>query len=87
MVLSVSVDEDQKALQDFIQKEHISFAVGRDPESTLAHRYGTYQFPESYILDRHGRVAEKIVGPTDWNDPRIEKFVLDLVGSGDRASP
>jgi cytochrome c biogenesis protein CcmG/thiol:disulfide interchange protein DsbE len=77
-VLSVSVDEDPKALQAFIQNEHISFAVGRDPESVLAHRYGTFQFPESYILDRHGRVAEKIVGATDWNDPRIQNFVLEL---------
>jgi peroxiredoxin len=80
VVLGISVDEDQKALQDFIQKNHISYPIGRDPDRSLSARFGTYQFPETYILDRRGLVAEKVVGPTDWDDPRMEKFVLDLAG-------
>ena len=78
IVLSVSVDENQKALQDFVQKNHVSFLVGRDPDRSLEARYGTYVFPESYILDRQGRVAEKIANAADWNDPRMQNFVLDL---------
>jgi len=82
IVLGVSVDEDQKALQDFIRKNHISYPVGRDPNRSLAARYGTVQFPETYILDRAGRVAEKVVGATDWDDPRLQDFVLDLARGG-----
>ena len=78
IVLSISVDEDQKALQDFIQENHISYPVGRDPDRSLSARYGTFQFPETYILDRQGKVAEKVMGAIDWNDPRIQNFVLDL---------
>jgi peroxiredoxin len=79
-VLSVSVDDNKKALQDFIQKYHISYPVGCDPDRSLAARYGTVLFPETYILDRTGRVAEKIAEGIDWNDPRIQTFVLDLAG-------
>ena len=78
IVLSVSVDEDQKALQDFIQKYQISYPVGRDPDRSLSARYGTVQFPETYILDRRGLLAEKVVGATDWDDPRMQDFVLGL---------
>jgi peroxiredoxin len=78
IVLSISVDEDPKALQDFIQKYHISYPVGRDPDQSLAARYGTFLFPETYILDRRGLLAEKVVGATDWDDPRMQSFVLDL---------
>jgi peroxiredoxin len=78
IVLGLSVDEDQKALQDFIELYHISYPIGRDPDRSLSARYGTYQFPETYILDRHGRVAEKVVGAIDWNDSRIQEFVLGL---------
>jgi cytochrome c biogenesis protein CcmG, thiol:disulfide interchange protein DsbE len=78
IVLGVSVDENPKTLQDFIQKYHISYPVGRDPEQSLAARYGTFLFPETYILDRRGLVAEKVVGAIDWDDPRIQNFVLDL---------
>jgi len=83
IVLSVSVDGDQKALQDFVQQYHISYPVGRDPDRSLAARFGTWQFPESYILDRHGLLAEKVANAADWDDPRIQSFVLDLArGSG-----
>jgi peroxiredoxin len=78
LVLSISVDEDQKALQEFVQKYRISYPVGRDPDRSLAARYGTLQFPESYILDRRGLLAEKVVGAIDWDDPRIQNFVLNL---------
>ena len=84
IVLSVSVDEDEKALEDFIQKYHISYPVGRDPDRSLAARYGTSLFPETYILDRRGLVAEKVADATDWNDPRIQNFVLDLARGSNR---
>ncbi len=78
VVLGISVDQDLTALKDFVQENKIPYPVGRDPNQTLSSRYGTYQFPESYILDRHGRLAEKIIGATDWNDDRLQKFVLNL---------
>ena len=77
-VLSVSVDQNQKTLEDFIQKYHISYPVGRDPDRSLAARYGTFLFPETYILDRRGLVAEKVADAADWNDARLQNFVLDL---------
>jgi peroxiredoxin len=78
VVLSISVDEDQTALQDFIQRNQITYPVGRDPDRSLSARYGTSQFPETYILDRQGKLAEKVIGAIDWDDARIQNFVLDL---------
>jgi cytochrome c biogenesis protein CcmG/thiol:disulfide interchange protein DsbE len=78
VVLGISVDEDSNALQNFVQENHISYPIGRDPDRSLSARYGTSQFPETYILDRRGRVAEKVIGATDWDDARIQDFVLDL---------
>jgi cytochrome c biogenesis protein CcmG/thiol:disulfide interchange protein DsbE len=78
VVLGVSVDDDRQALQEFIQKNRISYPIGRDPDRALSSRYGTVQFPESYILDRRGIVAEKVVGAIDWSDARIQTFVMNL---------
>ncbi len=80
VVLGISVDQDLTALTDFVQQYKIPYLVGRDPNQALSSRYGTYQFPESYILDRHGRLADKIIGATDWNDDRLQQFVLNLTG-------
>jgi peroxiredoxin len=77
-VVGVSEDQDRAALEKFIQQYHITYAVGRDPDRALAARFGTFQFPETYILDRHGRIAEKLIGPVDFDDPRLLSFVQEL---------
>ncbi len=84
-VIGVSVDRDQAALEKFVSDFHLSFTIARDPDQTLASRYGTFKFPETYIIDRSGKVAEKIIGPTDWQDPRMISFVHELARPGERA--
>lgn len=77
-VLGVSVDQNASALAGFVVKYHLTYPVGRDPEQRLAGRYGTFKFPETYIIDRDGHLAEKIIGATDWDDPRMLTFVREL---------
>jgi cytochrome c biogenesis protein CcmG/thiol:disulfide interchange protein DsbE len=85
-VIGVSVDQDTDALARFVAEHHVSFPIARDPNQALASRYGTFKFPETYILDLHGRVAEKIVGPIDWQDPRIVDYVRALAAPAARAA-
>ncbi len=84
-VLGVSEDTDRKALERFVAEQHLTFPIALDPspmqlfpESTIPTRYGTFQLPETYVLDRDGRVAEKIINTYDWDDPRMLSFVEAL---------
>ena len=86
-VIGVSVDQDEATLKKFAADYHLSFPIGRDPNQALASRYGTSIFPETYILDRNGRVAEKIIGPIDWQDGRIVSFVQTLAGNSEPVAP
>jgi peroxiredoxin len=81
-VIAVSVDQDPAALAKFIANYHLSFPVALDPDQTVASTYGTSVFPETYILDRQGRVAEKIIGGRDWEDPLMVSFVDSLARGG-----
>jgi len=83
-VLGVSVDQDASALERFVTDNHVSFPVPLDPDRAVASRYGTFMFPETYILDRDGKVAEKVIGATDWQDPRMLAFVKELARGGAR---
>jgi cytochrome c biogenesis protein CcmG, thiol:disulfide interchange protein DsbE len=82
VVLGVSVDDQGEALRKFVTKYHLTYPIGRDPDRALAARYGTFKFPETYIIDRTGRVAEKIIGETNWTDPRMIGFVESLADGG-----
>ncbi len=85
-VLSVSVDEDTKTLEEFVARYDLTFPVARDPEQAIASRYGTFKFPETFVLDEDGRIADKFIGAVDWQDPRINNFVLNLVRKAERST-
>jgi cytochrome c biogenesis protein CcmG/thiol:disulfide interchange protein DsbE len=77
-VIGVSVDQDPEALKKFVSEHRLTFPIARDPDQTVSSRFGTRMFPETYILDRDGRVAEKIIGAKDWDDPLMVSFVENL---------
>lgn len=79
VVLGVSVDEDEEAYRELIRRFKLSFLTARDPESRLSSRFGTFRYPETYLIDRQGRVVQKIVGAADWMDPRMLEYVRSLL--------
>jgi cytochrome c biogenesis protein CcmG, thiol:disulfide interchange protein DsbE len=81
-VIGVSVDQDAGALRKFAADYHLSYPIALDPQQALAARFGTFKFPETYIIDRQGKVAEKIIGAINWEDPRIIRFVESLAPGG-----
>ncbi len=77
-VLGVSVDEDARAYEDFLQRFQISFPNHRDPARRLAAEYGTAMFPETYIIDKDGRIARKIIGAQDWTSAEHLAYIRSL---------
>ena len=71
VVLGISVDEDAAAYKKFLDDNHVVFPTYRDGTKKSAADYGTSMFPETYLIDRNGRLARKIVGPQDWQSPEI----------------
>lgn len=84
IVVGVSVDQDADTLRKFVEKYELTFPIARDPTQAVAARYGSFKFPETYIIDRSGRIAEKIVGPVDWDDHRMVEYVRGLARAGGR---
>lgn len=78
-ILAVSVDEDAAAYDDFLQRFHITFPAYRDPTAAIPLSYGTTMYPETYIIDRHGRFDRKLVGPQDWMSPAMLAYLDSLL--------
>ena len=51
-----------------------------DPSWDVAHRYGTEQLPETYLVVR-GEVVEKFIGATDWDDPKVRAKLASRLGA------
>jgi peroxiredoxin len=74
MVLGVSVDEDPTAYDKFIKDHGINFPTSRDASKKYAQDYGTVMYPETYIIDRQGKIARKVIGPQDWNSAEMTAY-------------
>jgi cytochrome c biogenesis protein CcmG, thiol:disulfide interchange protein DsbE len=71
VVMGVNVDEAEQTYQRFLQRSRISFANTFDPTADLGARFGTYRYPETYLINRQGKVVEKFVGAELWTSAEI----------------
>ena len=76
-LLGVSVDEDPGKYERFLKDFHINFPTWRDPnvkdnKSKIVQGYGTELLPETYIIDRRGKIARKLVGEQKWDSPEMQ---------------
>jgi cytochrome c biogenesis protein CcmG/thiol:disulfide interchange protein DsbE len=86
VVLGVSVDRNEQLYSNFVKRFGVSYPTARDPQEDLSYRYGTYKIPESYIINRDGKVVRKYAGLPErdgqaisWMDPELVGFVKSLL--------
>jgi len=77
-VLAISTDVDGSAYQRFLKEHNVDLLTVRDPDQKTNTVYGTFKFPETYIIDRRGIVRRKFIGPVNWNEPEIVDFLSKL---------
>ena len=87
VVIGVSEDHDRAALERFVTDFHISYPIAHDLDQAVAARYGTFKYPESYIIGGDGRIARKIVGEIDWQNPHLLSAVQALTRRGTDTLP
>jgi peroxiredoxin len=77
VVLGVSVDKDEKAYNAFLQKFKPAFLTAR--ELKTHEDYGTFMYPETYIIDTNGKVLRKYAEEVDWLAPDTIKYINSLL--------
>jgi peroxiredoxin len=85
VVLGISADEDNLAYRKFLPAEGVIFPTFRDPgvkgnASPIALKYGTSVYPETYVIDRHGKIARKFIGLQQWDSPDMFAYFDALLG-------
>jgi len=78
VVLAVSLDEDESAYHKFLKDHGVNLITVRDPSLKSSELYGTFKYPETYIIDRQGILRRKFIGAVDWSDPEIVDFLTKL---------
>lgn len=79
VVLGVSVDKDEQVYKRFLSRAKVSFMTARDPGNKINAEYGTFKFPETYLINSDGKVVMKVINETDWTDPKMLDYVKSLL--------
>ncbi len=78
VVLAVSLDVDGDAYKKFLKDHGVDLLTVRDADQKSNALYGTYKFPETFIIDKNGVLRRKFIGAVDWNDPAIAQYLTTL---------
>ena len=71
VVLGISVDKDKAAYDKFLKKVKLNFETSRDPGADISAEYGTFKYPETYVISREGKVLEKFINEQPWMSREI----------------
>ena len=63
VLLGLAGDDDPERVRAFLEKSPVDFEVLLDQGGEVGTRYGITAYPETFVIDRDGRVITKFVGP------------------------
>ena len=79
-VLAVSIDAaGAKAIKPFMQELGLKFPALQDTSGSIQLLYGTTGVPETFIIDKQGKVAFVEIGAGDWREPDKQALIQGLM--------
>ena len=83
VVLGVDTEDFSSDAWRFMQRHHVTYPNVRDGDGTVSARYAVLGTPETFVLDRRGRlVGDTILGPVtlDANRSVLERSLRAALG-------
>ena len=83
VMIAVSHDTKQADMDgfmaEFLPGQRSSMTVLWDPTAEVGAKYGTELIPETYIIDREGRIVARFVNAYDWTRPEVKQLIESLI--------
>jgi peroxiredoxin len=80
VVLAVSEDsEGRGAVDSYVHGNAFRFDVLLDPQNLVGDAYDVSGIPETFIIDRTGRIVAHHVGPYDWSKAEMRDALHQLI--------
>ncbi|MCJ7457759.1 MAG: TlpA family protein disulfide reductase [candidate division Zixibacteria bacterium] len=82
-IIGVNLDKlGRSGVEQFSKEYNISFPVLLDPAGKVGTNYGIVALPTTFILDREGKILERVTGGLDWTtEENLKKFETLLAES------
>jgi peroxiredoxin len=84
-LIAVSVDASPEDVKQYRDRLKLSFPIALDPDKRVSSSYQSYRFPESYLIDRDGRILSRYIGPRDWDAALYVDRIRHVIAGGGAA--
>lgn len=82
VMLAVSQDTKGKVVvAPYVEKNGYHFKILLDPENKVGEAYEVSGVPETFIIDRQGRIVAHHMGAFDWSRPDVKDALKQLLES------
>ena len=82
-ILAISIDEaDASDVKEFTTELGLTFDILHDRSGRIQQLYQTTGVPESFLLDRDGRIVKRVIGAHDWSSTANKKLIERTLGGG-----
>ena len=82
VMLAVSQDtKGRLVVAPYVEKNGYHFKVLLDPENKVGEAYDVSGVPETFIIDREGRIVAHHMGAFDWSRPDVKDALKQLLES------
>ncbi|OGF61436.1 MAG: hypothetical protein A2Y62_12075 [Candidatus Fischerbacteria bacterium RBG_13_37_8] len=78
-MLLVNIGENNEEIRKFLQDNKFDIPVYRDPRAQMSKQFGTFKYPETYIVDKNGVLRKKVIGQLNWVEDDILPFMEGLL--------
>lgn len=65
VVVGVNFEDTADDARDYVRAAGVSYPVVEDGDSRTALSFGLRGIPETFLIDRTGRIVDRIIGPVD----------------------
>ena len=79
-VVAIDSSDTLDGYQTFLARRPVQLLTVFDakPAPTSNALYGTFAYPETYVIDKSGIVRRKFIGPQEWTSPEIIDYLRKL---------
>jgi len=83
VLLAISEDEQPKNVGPWVEQRGLTFPILLDERGQIGADLGITGYPETFIIDRGGRIVHHHVGYRDWSEPGIVAALERLMDTGE----
>ncbi len=80
VILAVSTDNGgESRIKNFVRRLNLTFPILLDPDSQASDRYQVSGIPVSFLIDRQGRIVDRVLGSKEWASESAFQQVEELL--------